>query len=98
MTSLMYAKESVLLKVLQDVADNDKRTQTLELMGSTVWKGKSASLTASLAEDTAEDLIARGLHEGLDEIQAELAGVTDALGREFFLLAEPDGTLQASIA
>jgi len=55
-------------------------------------------LTASLAEDTAEDLIARGLHEGLDEIQAELAGVTDALGREFFLLAEPDGTLQASIA
>ncbi len=45
-------------------------------------------LAASLAEDTADDLIARGLHEGLDEIQAELAAVTDALGREFFLLAE----------
>jgi uncharacterized alpha-E superfamily protein len=47
-------------------------------------------LAASLAEDTAEDLIARGLHEGLDQIQAELGGVTDALGREFFLLAETD--------
>ncbi len=47
-------------------------------------------LAASLAEDNAEDLIARGLHEGLDEIQAELAGVTTALGREFFLLAETD--------
>jgi len=47
-------------------------------------------LAASLAEDTADDLIARGLHEGLDEIQAELAAVTDALGREFFLLTEMD--------
>jgi uncharacterized alpha-E superfamily protein len=47
-------------------------------------------LAASLAEDTADDLIARGLHEGLDEIQAELASVTDALGREFFLLSEVD--------
>ena len=44
-------------------------------------------LAAFLAEDTAESLIARGLHEALDEIQAELAGVTSALGREFFLLA-----------
>jgi uncharacterized alpha-E superfamily protein len=60
--------------------------------------GLLRKLTASLAEDTAEDLITRGLHEGLDEIQAELAGVTDALGREFFLLAEPDGTLQSSNA
>lgn len=47
-------------------------------------------LAASLAEDTAEELIERGLHEGLDEMQAELAGVTNALGREFFLLAETD--------
>ena len=53
--------------------------------------GLLRKLAASLAEDTAQDLIARGLHEGLDEIQAELAGVTDALGREFFLLAEVDG-------
>ena len=80
MASLMYAKESILLKgvctaamtpkparahdnnhlsrtlvhfystVLQDVADNDKRTQTLELSGSNIWKGKSAALTASLAD------------------------------------------------
>jgi uncharacterized alpha-E superfamily protein len=47
-------------------------------------------LAASLAEDTADDLIARGLHEGLDAMQAELASVTNALGREFFLLAELD--------
>ena len=47
-------------------------------------------LAAKLAEDTADDLIARGLHEVLDGIQAELAAVTDELGREFFLLAEMD--------
>jgi len=47
-------------------------------------------LAATLAEETAVDLIARGLHERLDGIQAELGGVTDALGREFFLLAEMD--------
>ena len=47
-------------------------------------------LAASLAEDNADDLIARGLHEGLDGIQAELGAVTDALGREFFLLTEMD--------
>lgn len=43
-------------------------------------------LAAELAEDNAAGLIARGLHEGLDGIQAELAEVTDALGQEFFLL------------
>jgi len=47
-------------------------------------------LAAALAEETADDLIARGLHEALDGIQAELAAVTDALGREFFLLKETD--------
>ena len=36
--------------MLQDVADDDKRTQTLELTSSVVWKGKSAALTASLAD------------------------------------------------
>ena len=48
--SLQYAKESILLKTLEDVAENDKRTQTLELTSSVVWKGKSAVLTSSLAD------------------------------------------------
>jgi uncharacterized alpha-E superfamily protein len=50
-------------------------------------------LVASLAEDTAEDLIARGMHEGLDDIQRSLGEITDLLGREFFLLPdeEPPG-------
>ena len=52
-------------------------------------------LTATLAEDSAAELIGRGLHEGLDEIQADLAGVTNALGREFFLLAETDQPVAA---
>ena len=50
MASLQFAKESILLKAIQDVADNDKRTQELELTGSTVWKSKSVMLTASLAD------------------------------------------------
>ncbi len=50
MASLQYAKESIVLKTVQDVADNDKRTQSLELMGSVVWRAKSAVLTASLAD------------------------------------------------
>lgn len=52
--------------------------------------GRLRKLAATLAEDSAIELIGRGLHEGLDEIQADLAGVTDALGREFFLLGETD--------
>ena len=47
-------------------------------------------LTASLAEDRATDLIARGLHESLDEMQRDLGAVTEALGQEFFLLEEVD--------
>ncbi len=47
-------------------------------------------LAATLAEDTAKDLMARGMHEGLDEIQLKLGAVTTALGQEFFLLAETD--------
>jgi len=43
-------------------------------------------LTAGLAEEAAGDLIGRGLHEALEEIQVDIARVTDALGREFFLL------------
>jgi hypothetical protein len=50
MASLMYAKESKLLAVIKDVEDNDKRTQSLELTGSVVWKGKSSALTASLSD------------------------------------------------
>lgn len=46
-------------------------------------------LHASMAEDTAAELIARGMHEELDKIQVQLAGVVDALGREFFLHEEP---------
>ena len=50
MASLQFAKESILLKTIKDVEDNDKRTQSLELSGSTVWKSKSAALTASLSD------------------------------------------------
>jgi len=45
-------------------------------------------LYAAMAEDTAVELIARGMHEELDKIQVQLAGVVDALGREFFLHEE----------
>ncbi len=46
-------------------------------------------LHAVMAEDTAAELIARGMHEELDKIQVQLAGIVDALGREFFLHEEP---------
>jgi len=57
-------------------------------------------LAASLAEDTAEDLIGRGMHEAIDDMQAALADVTSALGREFFLLpdAEPPAMRQTQSA
>jgi uncharacterized alpha-E superfamily protein len=47
-------------------------------------------LAATLAEDSAVDLVARGMHEGLDEIQVELGEITNALGREYFLLADDE--------
>jgi uncharacterized alpha-E superfamily protein len=47
-------------------------------------------LHAALAEDTAPELVARGMHEELDKIQVQLAGIVDALGREFFLHDETD--------
>ena len=50
MANLQYAKESILIKVISDVAENDKRTQSLELCGSTVWKGKSVAMTMSLSD------------------------------------------------
>jgi hypothetical protein len=50
MGSLQYAKESILTKTIQDIAENDKRTQTLDVMGSAVWKGKSVALTGSLSD------------------------------------------------
>jgi uncharacterized alpha-E superfamily protein len=52
-------------------------------------------LAATLAEDSAEDLIARGMHEGLDEIQVELAEITKALGHEYFLLADVESSAAA---
>ena len=50
MAQLQFAKEGILLKVLQDIGDNDARTQSVELAGSVVWKAKSVSLTTSLAD------------------------------------------------
>lgn len=58
-------------------------------MGKRGASNRLRKLTASLAEDTAELLIERGLHEALDEMQVELAEITTALGREFFLLTSP---------
>jgi uncharacterized alpha-E superfamily protein len=57
-------------------------------MGKRTTSNRLRKLAAFLAEDTAEDLIGRGLHEGLDEIQLELGDVTDALAREFFHLTD----------
>lgn len=53
-------------------------------------------LAAALAEDSAEELIARGMHEGLDAIQADLAEITSALSREYFLLVEEESPQVAS--
>jgi uncharacterized alpha-E superfamily protein len=50
-------------------------------------------LHATLAEDSAAELIARGMHEELDAIQLQLAGIVDALGREFFLHGEQGETV-----
>eukprot|EP00966_Prymnesium_polylepis_P182566 4229912-Prymnesium_polylepis.1 len=50
MASLQFAKESTLLKQISLVAENDKRTQALELSGAVTWQAKSATLTASLAD------------------------------------------------
>ena len=50
MASLQFAKETVLLTQIKLVADNDKRTQALELSGAVSWQAKSATLTASLAD------------------------------------------------
>ncbi len=50
-------------------------------------------LHAKLAEDSAAELIARGMHEELDAIQLQLAGIVDALGREFFLHGEQGETV-----
>lgn len=50
MGSLAHAKEAVILKVIKDVSENDKRTQDLDVSGSNVWKGKSVVMTNSLAD------------------------------------------------
>ena len=50
MANLQYAKESIVLEALKLVAENDKRTQSLELGGSVVFKAKSVALGQSLAD------------------------------------------------
>jgi uncharacterized alpha-E superfamily protein len=56
--------------------------------GKRLASNRLRRLAASLAEDRATDLIARGLHESLDEMQRDLGAITEALGQEFFLLEE----------
>ena len=48
--SLQFAKETVLLSTIKLVAENDKRTQSLDLSGAVTWQAKSAALTASLSD------------------------------------------------
>ena len=50
MANLQYAKETIVLEALKLVAENDKRTQSLELGGSVVFKAKSVALGQSLAD------------------------------------------------
>ena len=50
MANLQYAKEAIVLEALKLVAENDKRTQSLELGGSVVFKAKSVALGQSLAD------------------------------------------------
>jgi len=80
--------------VAAHVLNANERLQELRLKYGHTGKRQSSNLlrrlAASLAEDTADDLIARGLHESLDEIQLALGAITNALGREYFLLAEVD--------
>ena len=47
---LSHAKEAVVLAHLKKVAENDRRTQSLELAGSQVFQAKSAALSSSLAD------------------------------------------------
>eukprot|EP00965_Chrysotila_dentata_P198351 6178734-Pleurochrysis_carterae.AAC.1 len=48
--SLQHAKESKILAVIKDVAENDRRTQSLDLASSTTFQAKSMALTSSLAD------------------------------------------------
>ena len=51
--SLMYAKESIVLSTLQDIAEDQKVLQEVNLQGSGVWKAKSAAMTEKLVTNLA---------------------------------------------
>eukprot|EP00967_Tisochrysis_lutea_P138084 scaffold248694_cov28-Tisochrysis_lutea.AAC.1 len=48
--ALQHAKESKILELLKKLDDNDRRTQAIDLSGSTVFREKSVKLCASLAD------------------------------------------------
>lgn len=64
-------------------------------MPKRIASNRLRKLAATLSEDSAEDLVARGMHEGLDEIQLELGEITNALGREYFLLEDVEAPAAA---
>jgi len=80
--------------VAAHVLNANERLHELRLKYGHTGKRQSSNLlrrlAASLAEDTADDLIARGLHESLGGSQLALGEITNALGREYFLLTEVD--------
>ena len=47
---MQHAKESIIQESINKVAENDRRTQTLDLSGSRVFQAKAAVLAASLAD------------------------------------------------
>mmetsp|Transcript_38803 Transcript_38803/g.124568 ORF Transcript_38803/g.124568 Transcript_38803/m.124568 type:complete len:449 (-) Transcript_38803:193-1539(-) len=48
--SLQHAKEKTVLEVIKKVEENDRRTQSIDLSGSSVFREKSVKLSASLAD------------------------------------------------
>ena len=55
MASMQYAKEAIILAELVKIAENDKRTQSLELGGSVNFQAKSLMLSANLADALREN-------------------------------------------
>ena len=47
---MQHAKESIVQEAINKVAENDRRTQTLDLSGSRAFQAKSAVLSAALAD------------------------------------------------
>ena len=79
MASLQYAKESIVLKVLQDVADNDKRTQTLELSAEAREAAKRTLQAPVAKAKTADSFDARLRPLSPDRFGALAACTVDAL-------------------